>query len=206
MTTETKKIRSKSQVLDSPEGSEFTNSFQIGLFTSMETYTLTPEMIQLLDHLGSWNALTEINQHSLIQVSTCVRQNVQTIHRWLSTLIESRSTLSYTDAERSTPTITVTNNEFGINTIQNDVLELDFPDGKRMCNVSTIINCLYLLGRLTEENRAYEPFELSDAAVYLLSNGTRLANCLVNHGQWDKGISPNQSFPSTFNESKSQAA
>ena len=178
MIKETKTNNNTQQVLISTRGSEFTDNFQFDLFTRMETYTLTPEMSLLLDHLGSLNTFPEINQQTLMQVSTCVRQNVQNIHRWLNHLIQSRSTLSYTEAVDSEPIITITNKGLGTLNMQNEVLELDFPDGKQTCNASTVISCLYMLGRMTEECREYEPFELKDAAEFLLYNGTRLADCL----------------------------
>jgi hypothetical protein len=76
----------------------------------------------------------------------------------------------------------------GMNILHNDVLELEFPEGRRMCNASTIVNCLYLLGRLEDSNRRYEPFELKDAAELILANGNQIADYLSEQARLGRGM------------------
>ena len=166
---------------------EHTENFQIGLMTKVETYPSTREIINLLMKLGGLPAETNIESDILLQVAQCLSQNSQTIHNWLYKLIWQKKTLSYTDRVHEIAFMMVKGND-GISTLQNDVLELQFPEGRRMCDASTIISCLYLFGRLDESKRTYEPFELKNAADLILVNGIQMAEYLSEQARLGRGM------------------
>ena len=166
---------------------EHAENFQIGLMTKVETYPSTREIINVLIKLGGLPAETNIDRGTLFQVSHWLSQNSRTIHDWLYKLVNQRQSLSYSDEVNRIAYITIRDND-GIKTLQKDVLELEFPEGRRMCDASTIINCLYLLGRLDEPNREYESFELKDAADLILANGNQLAEYLSEQARLGRNM------------------
>ena len=166
---------------------EHSENFQIGLMTNVETYPSTREIINLLMKLGGLPEETNIESDILLQVSQCLSQNTRAIHDWLYKLIREKKTLSYTDRVHEIAFMMVKGND-GMNILKKEVLELQFPEGRRMCDASTIISCLYLLGRMTEENRQYEPFELKDAADLILVNGNQLAEYLSEQARLGRSM------------------
>ena len=156
---------------------EHSENFEIGLMTKVETYPSTREIINLLMKLGGLPEETNIESDIILQVAQCLSQNSQTIHDWLYKLIREKKTLSYTDRVHEIAFMMVKGND-GMNILKKEVLELQFPEGRRMCDASTVINCLYLLGRLEDSKRRYEPFELKNAADLILVNGIQMAEYL----------------------------